>query len=772
MNERENTGHVAQRAVAVSPLLHHGAPIAGGALLEARSDGPARADLLRRIAAGELSELEFDAIVFRAGPNRNHLRIREEELPAFAASFVGAPFLRDHNVGSVDARAGVVLRSELHGRAIRQRIRLTTQRDMRAYVEGQIDRFSISWFYEEVVCTICGQEWGRCSHRPGRTYAVEAHSQPGRTELGRTELGRTRRKCELLFSGVQGKEVSAVNAPAVEGTCLLGAAAEEADGARRSVRSLQSGAPAPRTGEEQELREHAAVEGRGVEAMISLEKRGEGMSTDAMAVDSDFAASEAACAHTAVSGANGAGLLPHAGAAEQGAGEAARGDAWTSLLRAQAIDTLAQRAGLSAAGRAAVRATLAAEPWADPARAQAIVDAQRQSEARQGGWPVRGLEPLVGGTGGMRTAEDEVQAALDWLVGDTRTPMPAPHLRSLRDLYLAVTGDVNFWGVFNPDYARLQSANSTTLANMAVNALNRAVLLHYDNMLTYRWYEQIVHVLPHDGSTQQLQLVHMDGIATLPQVAEGAAYTEAQTGDSKETATFTKYGSYVGITLEMVRRSEIARIQAIPRLLVQAAIRRRSAAIAAIFTGNPTLADDSTSLFHATHGNSDTAAFSAGAWEAARTRIFEQTTPGTGKPLGLWPTYCLVPIELYDDALTLFGYGSGDVGKPNAAGSAQEPNIYAHTRPGDPRPIPLVVPDWSDATDWAYIVDPRLQPVIVMAYANAPAGGLHALPELFEVRSETAGLIFSHDTLPVKVRDWWAYGVATHVGVGRNAVAG
>jgi hypothetical protein len=307
---------------------------------------------------------------------------------------------------------------------------------------------------------------------------------------------------------------------------------------------------------------------------------------------------------------------------------------------------------------------------------------------------------------------------------------------------------------------------------MAVNALNKAVMFHYDNLITYRWYEPIVHVLPHDGTTQPLQLIHMDGIAALPAVAEGAAYTESTTGDSKETATFGKYGAYVGITLEMIRRSEIARIQAIPRLLVQAAIRRRSATVAAVFTGNPTLADDGLTLFHATHGNTDTTAFSAAAWEAARTRIFEQALPGTGKPLALWPTYCLTPIELYDDALAAFGYGSGDVGKPNGGGTAQEVNVYANSRPGDPRPIPIVVPEWSDATDWAYIVDPRLHPVLVMAYANATAGGAHALPEIFEVRSESAGLLFSNDVLPVKIRDWWAFGVGTHVGVGKNTVAG
>lgn len=659
-----------------------------------------REELLRRIAEGGVNELEFEAIVYRAGSNRNHLLIRDEDLPRFAESFVGVPFLRDHNVESVEARAGVVVTSVLDGRAIRQTIRLTTQRDIRAFAEGQIDRFSVSWYYDDVLCSICGQAWGECSHKAGRTYETSGRE------------GRRRRRCELVFLNPQGKEVSAVNAPAVEGTRLL------------TELTLK------------ELDERGNMNDFADESMVAVNE-GEGE--------------------------------------ECGVPAQAQARGWLAALRDEVTEGLIARSGLSAGGRNAVRAALYGEAQATPERVRALIAAQSSAEQQLGGAragalsSVRNIHPTISG---MRSAEDEVQAALNWLVGDVRSAMPAPHLRNLRDLYLAITGDVNFWGVFAPEHARLQSANSGTLAGMAVNALNKAVMLHYDNLLTYRWYEQIVHVLPHDGSTQQIQLIRMDGIAALPAVAEGAAYTEATTGDSKETATFTKYGSYVGITLEMIRRSDIARIQAIPRLLVQAAIRRRSAAIASIFTSNPTLADDSLSLFHATHGNADTTAFGTVAWEAARTRIFEQSLPGTGKPLALWPTYCLVPIELYDDALTAFGYGSGDVGKPNSGGTAQEPNIYGLSRPGDPRPVPIVVPEWTDSTDWAYIVDPRLHPVIVMAYAGSPAGGLHALPELFEVRSESAGLLFSNDTLPVKVRDWWAYGVTTHVGVGKNTVAG
>src|SRR5262245_32554501 len=117
----------------------------------------------------------------------------------------------------------------------------------------------------------------------------------------------------------------------------------------------------------------------------------------------------------------------------------------------------------------------------------------------------------------------------------------------------------------------------------------------------------------------------VDGLANLPTVVEGAACTEVTVGDSKDSLGSSKRGHYVGITLETIRRSDIQRIQAIPRAMVQASIRTRSAAIAAIFTANsgtgPTLADDSTVLFHANHGNVSTTAFGTAGWAAARTRI-------------------------------------------------------------------------------------------------------------------------------------------------------
>ena len=708
--KRAEGGNGMKNAGVTQGVLH--TPAATG---EALAVWPAeqRKTLLRRLEAGELAELMFEAVVYRVGKNANHVRFRSQDMEDFAASFVGAPFLRNHDTEDIGSRDGTVIASRMQGvgegSAMQQTIKLTTPRGMRDFLTGIIDRFSIGWYWEAIECSVCRQDWPACPHEPGRIYQIG----------GRQEI------CELIFIHPRGKETSAVNAPAVPDTYIL-----------RELARLKETQP------------------------MSL-LRGEPI-VDAILLPDGTAKPVTPAVRERES------LL------ELRAAEA--------RLDAQRVEGLIETSGLLMAAQTALRLACAGK---SPAEAAALILAQRQAQAEAVDRSlVQGITPIslhsVGSTGGrvtgMRTPQDRLQMAMDWLFGVQGIEPPPPSWRSIRDIYQAITGDHNWYGVFNPEWAQLASATSTTLAGMVVDALNRVTKMHYDNLATYRWFEPLVAVTPHAGTTHDVSLVMVDGLANLPAVAEGAAYTEAAVGDSKETMSFTKYGHYVGITLETIRKSDIQRIQAIPRELVKAAIRTRSAAIAGLFTANggtgPTLADDSKALFHSDHGNLTTAALGAAAWAAARTKIWEQTSPGTSMPLALWPTFCLVPIELYDAALTLFGYGSGDMGKPNSAGTAQEVNPYAMSRPGDPRPIPVAVPEWSDATDWAYLVDPRLHPVIHMAYASSPAGGSHPLPEIFEVTSESAGLMFTNDTLPVKVRDWWSYGVATYVGVGKANVAG
>ena len=128
----------------------------------------------------------------------------------------------------------------------------------------------------------------------------------------------------------------------------------------------------------------------------------------------------------------------------------------------------------------------------------------------------------------------------------------------------------------------------------------------------------------------------------------------------------------------------------------------------------PTLDQDSTALFHANHNNIATTALGTDntAWRAARSECFQHTEVNTSKVLAVFPKYLLVPAELYDQALVNLGYGEG-------LPTSYTPEAQARSAE-DPRPVPLVVPDWTDATDWAYIVDPQIYPVIQISYAQAP----------------------------------------------------
>ena len=369
----------------------------------------------------------------------------------------------------------------------------------------------------------------------------------------------------------------------------------------------------------------------------------------------------------------------------------------------------------------------------------------------------------------LRDGLDEARELMGFFFGAAGAAAPPSNMRSFADLYVALTGDAHFRGVFDGGRVLFSGATTATLPNLAVDAMNRVIAEQFAALEHYRWYERVASVAPNDGRLHAMKWITLGGIGDLPAVSEGAAYTELSVADAKESASFVKRGGYVGITREMIKNGDIMQLQAIPRALAAAAVRTRSAAVGALFTAaggvGPTLAQDSKALFHADHANLATTALGtdAAAWRAARSECFQQPELGGGKPLGIFPRYLLVPAELYDTALSILGYGEG------------MPTVYTPEAQGrgfaDPRPIPLVVPEWTDATDWAYIVDPALFPVIQMSYSQAPGGRSHPIPELFAVVSETSGLMFSNDVLPIKVRDEFAVGVNGPRGIGKRNVA-
>lgn len=169
-----------------------------------------RKELIARVRAGEVIELELEAVTFiqRETPNRNFVRIAPKILSAFAKSFAGQPFLRDHAQDEQQARGGTIITSKLEAgdegeKQIRMRLKLVKPWAVESALDGTLDRFSIGWHRTSPSdCSICKGPWlaPTCDHWPGLLDA------------------KTGKVAELIVTGADGTEASGVNVPAVLGT--------------------------------------------------------------------------------------------------------------------------------------------------------------------------------------------------------------------------------------------------------------------------------------------------------------------------------------------------------------------------------------------------------------------------------------------------------------------------------------------------------------------------------------------------------------------------
>ena len=645
-----------------------------------------KAALIPLIESGEIEHLEFEARVFRQEKNRNHYRFLFEEIPSFAGSFEGRPFLRNHDTEDIASRDGLIMRSyyeQVSGSMI-QHIRLTSRSGMLAFLDGQIDRFSIGWFYEAVTCSICDQDFRSCSHWPGQYY---------KGEDGITQ------QCEVIFSGVSGKETSAVNVPAVEGTQVLGA--------------LKYRGNLFEQGKEKEImnelssRKQTPVDDGSTDALPAMPAQ----SMDGVEIlrqQCEF------LLHSVLESSG----LPH-------------------LTR----ERLARQFG----GRVFQLAALEDE-----------IDAARREVAELS------APAIIKGPGrisGMTSTDDQLAAAVDDMLGAPRSEglekVKPARLSGIRELYMLMTGDFDLHGGYYPEQAKL--ATTADFTGLVKNALNKVVARQWESMgrAGYDWWKSIVKV-EHFETLNTITGILTGTVGSLSTVAEQGEYTELPIGDSPETADFVKYGNYIPLTLELIDRDETRKLRQYPIELANAGIRNLSGLIAAVFTDNagvgPSMAD-SGALFNATavttaggHANLLTTALSAAQWDVVAAAMYNQPMLirneaglyGTGAKMAIEPRFCLVPRSLRKTAFDAF-LNAWDVSANVHAENLLKGNV-----------VPLVVPEWTDATDWAAVIDPAIVPGIIVGERF----GL--MPEIFIANRESDPAVFMNDEHRLKVRHFLA----------------
>ncbi len=438
---------------------------------------------------------------------------------------------------------------------------------------------------------------------------------------------------------------------------------------------------------------------------------------------------------------------------------------WSQALSASAAAFMVANSGLPAAARQ----KLLAQTYRTPAEVVEAIETERAYLAslaqdaviQIGATPPRQPQITVGLSGLER-----LEQALEALIRGVRPPSEVQPLSGIRELYTLLSGDYEMTGVFQPQRVYLANVNSSTMANLVANVMNKVLAQEFSEYP--QWWQPFVTQMDFN-SLQDIRWITLGGVGELPTVPEGAAYTELNWGDKYETAAFVKKGGYLGITIEAIDKDDTNRLRAAPRALAQAAWLTLGKAISNIFTANagvgPTLSDG-LSLFHANHGNLGSTALSYSSWVAARNAMRKQSEVGSGERLGFLtaPRYLLVPPDLEVTALQILA-SSHDYSFTLSNGLGPGPiNVFSEGETADmrlrsARERVVVVDLWSDANDWAAVADPRLYPSIGLGYRYGRA------PEIYSVSSPMAGLMFSNDVMPIKVRFFFAVGPVDYRGL-------
>jgi len=371
---------------------------------------------------------------------------------------------------------------------------------------------------------------------------------------------------------------------------------------------------------------------------------------------------------------------------------------------------------------------------------------------------------------GMTGLERFEEAAVALLSAE-KPPSNVRPLSGIRELYIMLSGDYEMTGVYRPERVQFANVNSSTMAGLVANALNKRVINLFQQYP--QWWRPIVSIEDFT-SLQQVKWITLGGVGELPTVNEGQAYTELTWDDQTETASFIKKGGYLGITLETIDKDDTRRVQAAPRALAQAAWLTLAKSISSIFTSNsgvgPNMSDGD-ALFHSNHSNLGTTALSTTEWYAVRNAMRKQTELNSGERLGALtaPRYLLVPPDLEITAIKVLG---SEKDYAYALSNATDGPINPEAEGADraarlamARERVIVIDLWTDTNNWAAAADPNLYPTIGLGFRYG------RVPEIFSVASPLAGLMFSNDTMPVKVRWFFATGPMDYRGLYKENVA-
>lgn len=403
--------------------------------------------------------------------------------------------------------------------------------------------------------------------------------------------------------------------------------------------------------------------------------------------------------------------------------------------------------------RATMRSTLAASKLPDAAKTKlekifaaresfndADVEAAIKEESEylgkftESGKPVLNFDEGARVEGRNKTIAEMLNAFFDPAHADHRKT------RSFKEAYIEITGDRKVTGrIENIDESRMRESlgismrealTTSSFSNALGDSITRRMQAIYAGMTDLQAWRKVATVNP-VGDFRTQERTRIGGYGNLPAVAQSGSYTALTSpSDAKATYAVTKRGGTESVTLEMIKNDDVGAIQRIPQELALAAANTLYEFVFDFFRTNPTIYD-TVALYHASHANLFTAAFSAAEFAVHRLAMLKQTRAGSSKRLATQPKFLLVPFELEEAAFNAF------VRATNLDKTFVQSMV--------PEVIPVSY--WTDASDWVTVADPSRIPVLEIGFLDGQEE-----PELFVQDSPNVGSLFTNDTITYKIR--------------------
>lgn len=339
------------------------------------------------------------------------------------------------------------------------------------------------------------------------------------------------------------------------------------------------------------------------------------------------------------------------------------------------------------------------------------------------------------------TPEDRIRRAWEQLFEiESDEPKVRP-FSGIREAYVVTTGDYEISGHFRAQEATMVASDVPELLS---DTLYKKLQQEY-NQYPQDWREWCS-VRPLKSLEAQIS-VQLDGLASMPSVAEGASYTQISATDFSASYTPKKYGATIVITREMILRDDTQGLTRLPGKLAQACGLTLNQTIYGLVENNSTIYDGSalflsTSVRGANGGNLISGALASGTLADALMKLRSaRDKANDGSPIIFRKAWLVVPPALELTAARLCGSeyavqgGSREVPEGGYNFFRQKGLDYT------------VAPWYSSASKYFVAMDPRDCSGMEIGFVNG-----QDTPQLFIQDDPRVGSVFTNDQISYKVR--------------------